>query len=213
MSIEIRIDTRFLKFEQFKREDGRLFEKAYRKVFEKIIDLKVLPYVPTLYIFPYILVDIVPTSKEEGIRSTSFAMQSVDPSAPTERLAIFAPVYLNKLPFQEIVYSLAHEIAHFVRRKGSVESALEEIKRKLRMGSLGMRESIEKAATETYDIFKEPFKTQLIESDRRMARGEYRKVREGARIMKRGEFMAYILGERFPDFIKYVEEKLKPKRS
>ena len=57
-----RIDTRFLTpstARRFDKKDRSEFERAYGRVLENLVDPSVLPYVPALYVIPYIVVQVI----------------------------------------------------------------------------------------------------------------------------------------------------------
>ena len=213
MSDQVRIDTRFLTpkvAKKFDKKSRQVFEKAYLEVLESLADPKNLPYVPTLYIFPYLLIKVIPVSTREGVLLTESAMQSIDPS-DTMKLAIFASVYMKRLPFKEIVCTLAHEIVHFIAKRGSVDVTLEDVRaRLLGRGYLDVHKSQEQAARKAYDLFKEPLRSRLIRSDKGITARKYKKeVTAGAKFMKSDDFLEYILGDKYDNFEKEVIEKLK----
>lgn len=204
MTKEVDLDLRFLppKVERrFKKKTAGSFERAYTKSLAAISDPTDLPYCPKLYVFPYLIEKKIPIGRGATYRLTYFALSSVDP-ADMNRLAVYGPTYLRRLPEKYIISVFAHELAHVIDRKGNVDSYLEYVWTRLSRGFVRMREEQEAGALAVYDYFVEPVRSWLFEWENNETRGKYtRIVRKGARFLDLNHFLEYILGNGYQGFV------------
>jgi len=210
LSTKIKIKTSFLSpkvAKSFNKKNRSDFESAYITVLENLRDPKCLPYIPHLYIIPIITIELIPINETEAFLHTHFGNQSVDPQDIT-KLAFFIPIYLKRLPLKEVNFTIAHEIAHFVQNRGSVDYALENMIPTLGKGREVRIEESEKTAKREYKIFKDRFRKELMDSDKTL--GKYKEqLCAGAKFMKQKDFLKYTLGDKFKDLKKMVEKKLR----
>lgn len=210
-----KIDTRFLAkkaVEEFSKQHKPKFEKAYQIALDHLANPSRLPYVPKVFIFPYLLAKVTETSL--GIaRVTYFAFTTLDPDDLT-KLAVFPTVYIKRLPRKGVASILAHELAHVIFKGGRVEAAWDYLPKRLLQGFVGMYKAQEANATSAYEVFNEPVKNWLLEWDQRVAQKRDKEIlTKGAEYMNYDEVLDNILGpERAQDFIEEQIRKFKEKR-
>jgi hypothetical protein len=199
------INAEYLKGDDINRfEKIRLvIENEYSKVLSSINEPARVPYIPTVYVIPWIV-----TREIAHMRRFYYSQMSFDPK-DFERWAIFSSLNFLERFQDHIAGGLGHEIAHFLQTKGKVK-----ISRKMLIQQMEdpyyAEARKEREAEEAYGFFKEPVKS-MIRKWTMLSR--YREIKDevifGAEIIDSDRFRKLILRNRRKQFDQFIKTKIK----
>ena len=181
-------------------------ERAYEQLMCSLTDQSILPYCPTLYPIPFMVVK----KYRVGYYLTKVMFYSLTyPDAKDfNKFAIYINATLiEKFP-HHLCGLLGHEIAHIIDSKGKVEMTKENLALILK-DRLNYLKAKEKSAADVYHCFAEPIQSKIkdwnIQSTRKDI--EY-SVLTYSQLVNQEEFDNIIFGDRYEDYKEFIKFNL-----
>lgn len=195
----LKADTRYLDEEtasEFVSRKGKLFEWAYQKALDCLINSQELMYIPAAYIIPFITVGEVKINESTKYRIWYYNITSIDPDN-VEKWAIFPCLsFVKRMSQKYISASIAHELSHIMVLR-QPDAHLKYFESFLKHGFVGMEMKKEEDARARYTKFREPVKSWLIEWDERIKTGKDKEtIIKGTPLISNDKFLEFTLGEK-----------------